>query len=450
MQDVIKTPNDSILVFFYVDLFSWFSWSRFFTGETTIRMKVLEPTNTLSALVMVGAWLGPDTHDFVSNLGKFVFDQMKCISSIIHPITQKKIKVYVRGLADRAQRRGITGCSSASSSYHIPESLEHRTQMGDLSIFHHKPVITAADTTNANVKILEKFGNKKISNSDKNDFAKSNFGLTGHMNPTGLGTELIYPPMMHRALNWLGSVCLRVDMISKSLLKKEDCWLNKIKPFTKKIDTKSKQIKVDEIGLKAFSHKHKDNIESSKFTGLTLEILTTFFESLEDSMPNLLKIPGYWTRPYFDIKARSTFSYGIMFLFGRSPITPAMRQLIVYLGHYVEQAKNDSEVVGLLYELGHFSNSLMEGAHKKAKQDKYLFSGEKSGKTGKQEYQERVIEQQLLSEWFGSESNENNNLCEKSVNKQLNFDFGKNWLQEAWQSKFYHCQRLPTLDKLCE
>ena len=86
------------------------------------------------------------------------------------------------------------------------------------------------------------------------------------MNPTGLGTELIYQPMMHRALSWLGSICLRVDMISKSLLEKEDCWLDKIKPFTKKIDTKSKQIKFDEIGLKAFFQKHKDNIESNKFT----------------------------------------------------------------------------------------------------------------------------------------------------------------------------------------
>ena len=83
-------------------------------------------------------------------------------------------------------------------------------------------------------------------------------------------------------------------------------------------------------------------------------------------------------------------------------------------------------------ELGHFSDSLMECAHKKAKQGKYLFSGAKLGKTGKQEYPERVIEQQLLSEWFGSESNENKKLCEKSVNKQLNFDFGENWLQEAW------------------
>ena len=74
MRNVIKTPKDSILIYFYVDLFPWLSWSRFFTGETKIRMKVLESTNTLSAVPTVGAWLGPDTHDFVSNLGKFVFD----------------------------------------------------------------------------------------------------------------------------------------------------------------------------------------------------------------------------------------------------------------------------------------------------------------------------------------------------------------------------------------
>ena len=147
-------------------------------------------------------------------------------------------------------------------------------------------------------------------------------------------------------------------------------------------------------------------------------------------MPNLLKIPGDWTRPYFDIKACSTCSCANVFLFGRSPVTPTMKQLIVYSGHY--QAKNDSDVVSLSCELGHFSDSLMEGAHKKAKQGKYFFSGGKSGKTEKQEYQERVIEQQLLSEWFRSESNENKKFHEKSVNKQLNFDFGKNWLQEAW------------------
>ena len=127
-------------------------------------------------------------------------------------------------------------------------------------------------------------------------------------------------------------------------------------------------------------------------------------------MPKLLKIPRDWTRPYFDMKPRGTLGCGIVFLFGRSLVTPAMRQLM----DYVEQAKNDSELVSFSCGLGHCSDSLMEGAHKKAKQGKYLFSGEKSGKTGKQEYQERAIEKQLLIEWFISELNENKKFCKKN------------------------------------
>ena len=46
----------------------------------------------------------------------------------------------------------------------------------------------------------------------------------------------------------------------------------------------------------------------------------------------------------------------------------------------------------------------MEEAHKKAKQGKFIFSGGKSGITGKREYQERVIEKQILNKWFHSES----------------------------------------------
>ena len=65
----------------------------------------------------------------------------------------------------------------------------------------------------------------------------------------------------------------------------------------------------------------------------------------------------------------------------------------------------------------------MEGAHKKAKQGKYLFSGGKSGKIGKKEYQEIVIEQQLLSEWFRNQSQETK-LCytKMPVNRELTFD----------------------------
>ena len=423
LQDIVKTPNDAIVVYFYVDLFPWLSWSRFFTGETTIRMKILEPTNTLRSIATVAAWLGPDTNEYVSNLGKFVFSQMHCLSAISHPLKGNQIKVHVRGLADGAQRRSITGCSSASSSYPIPENFEHRTQMGDLSVFQDKPIITINDNVNANTKFTDKFGDKKTSNSERNEFAKNNFGLTGRINPTGLDTYQIYPPMMHRALNCLGSLCLRADVVSKSLFKNNSCWLEKIKPFARKIDEKSKHIKFDEIGLKAFFAKHEEIVTSSNFTGITLDILKTFFASLEDIMPKRINIPMTWTRPYFYIKIRGTLGCGTVFIFGKSLVTPAMRQLTVYTGHYLDQAKHDSELAGLPYGLGQFNDSIMEGAHKKAKQGKYLFSGGKSGKVGKKEYQERVIEQQLLSEWFRNESQETK-LCytKMPVNRELTFD----------------------------
>ena len=99
-----KDTNDAIVVYFYVDLFPWLSRSRFFTEETTIRMKILEPTNTLRSIATAAAWLGPDTNEYVSNLGKFVFSQMHCLSAISHPLKGNQIKVYVRGLADGAQR----------------------------------------------------------------------------------------------------------------------------------------------------------------------------------------------------------------------------------------------------------------------------------------------------------------------------------------------------------
>ena len=65
------------------------------------------------------------------------------------------------------------------------------------------------------------------------------------INPTGFDTDQIYPPMMHRALNCLGSLCLS--------------------PFARKIDEKSKQIKFHEIGLKAFFAKHEKNCYIQQF-----------------------------------------------------------------------------------------------------------------------------------------------------------------------------------------
>ena len=123
--------------------------------------------------------------------------------------------------------------------------------------------------------------------------------------------------MMHRALNCLGSLCLRVDVVSKSLFKNNSSWLEKIKPFARKIDEKSKHITFDEIGLKAFFAKHEEIVTSSNFTGITLDILKTLFASLEDIMPKLINIPMTWTRQYFDIKIRGTLGCGTVFIYGK-------------------------------------------------------------------------------------------------------------------------------------
>ena len=46
-------------------------------------------------------------------------------------------------------------------------SVEHRTQIGDLSVFQDKPIITINDNVNADTKFTNKFGYKKTSNSRK-------------------------------------------------------------------------------------------------------------------------------------------------------------------------------------------------------------------------------------------------------------------------------------------
>ena len=345
LQDIVRVSKNSIIVYFYVDLFPWMAWSRYFSGETTIRMKILEPTNTLSAIATVAAWLGPDTSEYVTNLGKHVFNQIQTLTHVNHPILKSKIKVNFRGLADGAQRRSILGCSSASSSYPIPEGFEHRTQMGDLSVFQEKPIITVMDTMNAHEKFQETYSANSTAakKQERNEFAKANFGLTGRINPTGIDSDLFYPPMMHRVLNCLGSICLRVDVLNKSLMRKESCWLEKIKPFARKIDEKRKCIKFDEIGVHAFFKKHTEILISSKFSGITLEILSTFFRSLESLLPNALAVPKEWTRPQYEVKMRCALGCGMAFIFGKSLVTPAMRQLMVYTGHYIDQAKKDAE-----------------------------------------------------------------------------------------------------------
>lgn len=127
-------PKEKLLVYHYIDAFPWMQWSKFFTGETAIRVKLVEPHNLLSCIVTVCSWLGPDNYNHVSNLGRETLQQLSSLKSVYHPILKKNIEVIVRGVADGCQRRSITGSSSASSCYPIPESPEHQKQLGDMRV----------------------------------------------------------------------------------------------------------------------------------------------------------------------------------------------------------------------------------------------------------------------------------------------------------------------------
>ena len=61
-------PEEKLLVYHYTDVFPRRQWSKFFTGEISVRVKLVEPHNLLSSIVTVWSWLGPDNYNHVGNL----------------------------------------------------------------------------------------------------------------------------------------------------------------------------------------------------------------------------------------------------------------------------------------------------------------------------------------------------------------------------------------------
>lgn len=142
MQEAVKTPNDALLVYYYCDAFPWMGWSKFFSGETSIRIKIVEPYNMLSTAFTVCSFLGPDNYEMISNLCQEIFEQLATLEQVMHPLRGCNIKVYVRGLGDGANRRTITGSSTAKSTFPIEEAPEHQRQLGDMTVYCPEPLRT--------------------------------------------------------------------------------------------------------------------------------------------------------------------------------------------------------------------------------------------------------------------------------------------------------------------
>ena len=77
VQSAITAPNSSIIIMDYTDGFPWLKWSRHFTGDTSVRVKIIEPYNLLSTVLAVALWLGNDDYDTVEKCAGAVYEQLK-------------------------------------------------------------------------------------------------------------------------------------------------------------------------------------------------------------------------------------------------------------------------------------------------------------------------------------------------------------------------------------
>ena len=108
------------------------------------------------------------------------------LKSIQHILTGKEIKIFRRSCGDGKERRSSTGCSSAKSSYPIPESPEHQSQLGDMKLVFPQPVWTVEETVAITTISKKKTLNGKAPTKEKRkEFAKQNLGSMGRCNIAG-------------------------------------------------------------------------------------------------------------------------------------------------------------------------------------------------------------------------------------------------------------------------
>lgn len=137
----------------YTDAFPWLKWSRHFTGETSVTVKLIEPYNLLSTVLTVALWLGNDDYEKTKRCGHAVYKQLKELKTIKDPLTGQEIKIIRRTCGDGKERRLSTGSSSAKSTYPIPEAPEHQSQLEDMKIICSEPVWTVSDAESCQKKI---------------------------------------------------------------------------------------------------------------------------------------------------------------------------------------------------------------------------------------------------------------------------------------------------------
>lgn len=90
--------------------------------------------------------MGGDDFTTAKICGEKVYKQLADLREIVHPITGQTLTVHRRTTADGKARRTSTGCSTACSSYPIPEAPEHVDQLGDMKVLFEQPPWSLEET----------------------------------------------------------------------------------------------------------------------------------------------------------------------------------------------------------------------------------------------------------------------------------------------------------------
>ena len=198
----------------YTDGFPWLKWSRHFTGETSVRVKLIESYNLLSTVLTVALWLGNDDYDTTKKCGHAVYKQRKELKTIQHPLTGQEIKIIRCMCGDGKERRLSTGSSSAKSTYPIPEAPEHQSQLGDMKIICPEPVWTVSDAERCQEKFETELCGKAPTKEKRREFAKQNLRNTGRKNLNGKPLSEYYPGTAHLSIRSAGKLCLCIAKIA--------------------------------------------------------------------------------------------------------------------------------------------------------------------------------------------------------------------------------------------
>ena len=92
---LVNPERKQIVVYSYTDAFPWMQWSRFFSGESAIRLRVVNVSNTLSSIITVGSWLGPDDFEYVAFLGTSIYKQLTSLKVSVSEVRRLVLKFGV-------------------------------------------------------------------------------------------------------------------------------------------------------------------------------------------------------------------------------------------------------------------------------------------------------------------------------------------------------------------